>query len=177
MAFWFFGVLGNMDARKFNKLISRIETQKAFSVLYEYYFPKIVSHIYFQFKKRELGEDVAQEFFLKLLHKKPSDYIEHPNAWVYVSCDNIAKDFLSDEKRYNMAYSTAEVDKQDELFKKVLYGEYRQQIEQLDEDTRRIILMYFYEGYSLKEIAATLEINYSTVRQKCSRGLKKLKKI
>lgn len=168
-------VAEDMTDKRFNNLIRESKSGKAFEELYAWFYPKIVSHIYYKFGSRHLGEEVAQEFFLRLIRRPPPDYIKKPTAWVYTVCDNIARDMLSSEKNYNAAYAQGE-NSPDDAFEKLLYGEYKRQIEELDDDSRKIVTMHFYEGYSLREIADLLGKNYNTVRQKCARALKKLKK-
>ncbi|MDE7395981.1 MAG: RNA polymerase sigma factor [Clostridiales bacterium] len=164
-----------MDEKEFNKLLKDLSIAKNFNKLYSFYYPKIVSHIYFQFHNKNLGEDVAQDFFLKLLHKGVDSYIERPTAWVYTVCDNLAKDTLTKNKKYALSLEDIKLSKPDDTFETVLFGEYKDRIKTLDTETYDIIIMHYYEGYRLKEIAELLNINYSTVRQKCFRGLKKLK--
>lgn len=166
-----------MNEKQFNRLIGRVNEKDAYVTLYRFYFPKIVNHIKFEFGSKELGKDVAQEYFYRLINKKTDRHIEFPTSWVYASCENIAKDFLADEMKFKAAYKPEGVSGQDEQYLNLLFGEYRNAIESLDEETRKIIIMRFYEGYGLKEISEILKINYGAVRQKCSRGLKKLKKI
>ena len=166
-----------MNEKQFNELVREIRNPKCFNSLYEYYFPKIVAHIYFKFRRSDLGEDVAQDFFTKLIHKNIDCYIRNPNAWVYTVCDNIAKDILKSEKLYKSAFVDLEAnDADDTTFEIVLFGEYKRQLNELDDETRQIIIMKFYEGFSLKEISEAMKLNYNTVRQKFSRGVKKLKK-
>lgn len=168
--------MSEMDEKKFNKLITKISNPYAFNILYKFYYPKIVNHTYFKFRNKDLGEDVAQEFFYKLLTLKIKERIEFPTSWIYKISDNIAIDFLEDEKKYNRAYvNTENENAEDAAFEKLLFGEYKEKLKTLDDDTRRIIIMNDYEGYSLKEIANITETNYNTVRQKYSRGVKKLR--
>ena len=161
-----------MDEKEFNKLSKNLHIAKNFNKLYKFYYPKIVNHIYFKFHNKSLGEDIAQDFFLKLLHNGVNSYIEHPTAWVYTVCDNLAKDVL---KKNDLPLESSALSSPDDTFENMLFGEYKNRIKELDAQSRDIILMHFYEGYRLKEIAEILQINYNTVRQKCSRGLKKLK--
>ena len=165
-----------MEEERFNKLLKKIHNPRAFNILYNFYYSKIVSHIYFKFKSKDLGEDVAQEFFVKLLQIK-TDYVTRPTAWVYVVCDNIAKDYLLADKKYNMAYTDDEPQTGDVAFEYLLFGEYKEKMDSLDEITRDIIILKEYEGYRLKELSADMGINYNTVRQKYSRGIKKLQDI
>lgn len=46
----------------------------------------------------------------------------------------------------------------------------------LSEDEREVIILYYYNGYTSKEISLMLTMNENTVRSKISRGTEKLKK-
>lgn len=166
-----------MDEKKFNWLLKSIGiSSDAFSALYTYYFPKIVNHIRLTFGKRGLGEDVAHDFFMKFLEQAPDFYVERPTSWVLTLCDNMARTILKRENRYtelaedmmDFGYSG------DTVFEQALFGEYAGMIKELDDLTRKIVIMHCYEGYSLKEIADVENLSYASVRQRCSRALKKL---
>lgn len=166
-----------MEVNYFNYLLRVLKyNQKAFTALYNYYFPRIVVHISNVFNDEKLGEDIAQEFFIKLFKMNYSKFVVYPTAWVYKICDNLAKDVLKKE------IPTSEYDDNsenrvnfDESF--VANCELTEKLTQLNDVTQRIIYLIYWEGYSLKEISELLKIKYSTVRQLYSRGLKKLKKI
>lgn len=164
-----------MNGKEFNKLVKNLSIAKCFDKLYFFYYPKIVAHIYFKFHNKSLAEDIAQDFFLKLLDKGVDCPIEYPTAWVYTVCDNLAKDVIKKDKKYALSLENLKLSEPDDAFENALFGEYRNSLKTLDTQTHDIIIKHYYEGYSLKEIAEILGLNYSTVRQKCSRGLKKLK--
>ena len=48
---------------------------------------------------------------------------------------------------------------------------------QLDDDTRLIMQMYYYEGYSVKEISIMTKLKETSVYMRLSRGRKKMGKI
>lgn len=164
-----------MKPKEFNNYIGKLKTnKKVFDELYNYYFPKIVIHILVQYKDKDFSEDVAQEFFLKLFKLKDIPYIEYPNTWVYTIAENIAKNKKAKEKvmqelQDNFVAAT------EDTFDFELYGEYYDLLNKLDEQTHRIIVMKIFEGYKFKEIAEVMDLNPDTVRQKFSRGIKKLK--
>lgn len=56
------------------------------------------------------------------------------------------------------------------------YGDLYEELQKLDDESRSIIEKVYWEGYSQKEVADILGIKYSTVRQKHSRAVKRLKK-
>ena len=48
---------------------------------------------------------------------------------------------------------------------------------QLDDITRKIIVLHYWEGYSFEEISEILSINYDAIRQRHKRIKEKLKDI
>jgi len=72
-----------VDKERFNELLGKIKCKEngaaAFTALYRFYFPRIVAHIKSRYKKYgHLGEDIAQDFFLKLLKKEIKEEIRNP---------------------------------------------------------------------------------------------------
>ena len=163
-----------MEEREFNKYIKRLKTdKKAFDKLYNYYFPKIVTHIYVQYRDKELSRDVAQEFFVKLLSEPKIEHIYKPNSWVYTVAENIAKNMIRKYKTQQLTEAT-KLSVSDE-YGYELYGEYWDKLNELDETTRRIVTMRAIERYRFDNIAAELDMKVATVRKKYSRAIKKLR--
>ena len=81
-----------MNKREFRKLILRInQDERAFEKLYNYYFGKIVYSLSLKYGEA-LAKDVTQEFFLKLINNPHiANGVEHPNAWMFTCCENLAK--------------------------------------------------------------------------------------
>lgn len=171
-----------MNAQKFNSLLLRINTDaSAMEELHNHYFPKIVFK-YISYST-PIAEDIAQEFFLKLLKmvKGQIAYIEYPTTWVYAVCNNIAntkqknnikKVNIDDEyvQRSHTELQTGKDSRIDEF-------DINHMLSILDGRQRKYIIMKFWDGYSNKEIAASENINISNVRQILCRAIKKLKKI
>jgi RNA polymerase sigma-70 factor (ECF subfamily) len=121
------------------------------------------------------AEDVVQEAFLKLLHhtdKKFKDD-EHLKAWLLRVTLNMCNDLHRKRARHpeteldegaNEAVTPAQVNLSDELL-------------MLEKDERTVLYMYYYEGYTLKEIAEILEKKQNTISSKLSRARKKLGEI
>ena len=55
--------------------------------------------------------------------------------------------------------------------------EWKQLLLCLDEESRKIVELYYFDEFSVKEISALLEMNSSTVSTKLSRARAKLKKV
>ncbi len=120
------------------------------------------------------AEDAVQEAFLRLIKKKPvfkND--EHEKAWLLRVTINISKNMLKASKRKNLAIY------EDILFEEDNYklnsGEVLQCVLNLDEKYRTVIHLYYYEGYSIKEIASILSLPQATVGTRLSRARNILK--
>lgn len=168
-----------MNVKEFNKWIGKLKTDKrAFDTLYKYYFPKIVIHINSKFIGLNMGEDIAQEFFLDLLRKEEIPYIDYPNSWVYTIAEDMAKNRIKKEKtmaELEQKYVAATKEEYDYEFYEE-HAELLNNFDKLDSETRKIIIMKIFDGYKFREIAAKMNLTPDAVRQRFSRGMKKLKK-
>ena len=169
-----------MGEKDFNKLLKRISSdKKAFQVLYKIYYPRIVNHIERVYPNAD-AEEIAHEFFIKLLNTKNFNHVKNPTSWVYVICRNIVKSKYGKEAHISFDENNA---LGDELIQNVdfssridLEEQTRQMLSLADELTRKIIVLYYWEGYNFKEVAKLLSLNASTVRQKHARFVKKVKR-
>ena len=170
-----------MKADRFNKLLVKSRYREtglsAMTEIYVFYYPKIVLHIYRKYGDKNFAEDIAQDFFVKLLGMKFKDEIKNPLAWILTVSNNIARDFFEKERRRKMAFEWQESNKTDEVFDKVIYGEYLDALKKLDPETQEIIMMRIYEKRSFQEIASDLGLKYEAVKQKYLRGKIKLREI
>ena len=161
-----------MDEREFNRLLRSVQTsERALTKLHEYYFGRIVCHFARTYGKT-FAEDVAQDFFVWLLRAEDLPHVEYPTTWVYLQCDSIAKRSVQKEARYVRGEVEAVSDAPHE---EELFGDLYEAIEGLDETEKRIVTLHYWEGYSLKEIAPMVEMEYAAVRQRHKRLLAKMK--
>lgn len=162
-----------MEARSFNRLLKSIKNdENSFNELYRFYARRIVYRLSLTYG-RELAEDVAHDFFLKLIMPDHEyQYIDRPTSWVYACCDNIAKTKIKSEFKYVPLDASIECPCIDDLVPPDLQSAFNE----LDEITCKILKLYYWEGYNLEEISEMLNIKYATVRKKHSRAKAKLKK-
>ena len=120
-------------------------------------------------KSTDDAEDAVQEAFLRLMQKKPQfKNEEHEKAWLLRVTINISKNALKSATRKNLPV-TEEIpfsDENSELLSVVL---------SLPERYRTVIYLYYFEGYSIKEIAAVLKIPAATVGTRLARARNLLK--
>lgn len=167
-------ILGEkVEAKKFNKLLKQINSNKfALNEIYSFYYKRIVIFLLPDYGEY-IAVEVAQDFFVHLCDiAQKQDYVEYPTSWIYKCCDNMAKRKISYQSRLTELPDNI-VAKQD--VDKTIYGELYDQLKLLDDTSQKIIKMYYWYGYSLKEIANMLGKKHSAIRKQHSRALAKLK--
>lgn len=125
-------------------------------------------------KNREDAEDVVQDTFLQYhTNKKEYESEEHIRAWLLRVAINKAKNVNLTFWRRNkqpledyMETLTFETKEASDLFEAVLA---------LPEKYRVVIHLFYYEDYSVKEIAGVLKVSESNVKVRLSRGREMLK--
>ena len=119
------------------------------------------------------AEDVVQTVFLKLLQAtRGFDSQEHERAWIIRTAVNLCKDHLKSRwRRTTVTLDTAEnvpAPQPEE-------GSLLAALDLLPPKYRTVIYLYYYEGYSAREIAALLGEKPATVFTRLDRGRQKLR--
>lgn len=120
------------------------------------------------------AEDITQDVFL-LLHTKPVNFSsdEHMKAWLLRVAINKSKN-LKRSFRISRTGSVSD-DIAGEYSMDVTDIEVRELIENLPHKYSSVIYLYFYEGYTIKEIAEILGKNENTVSSLLQRAKAKLR--
>ncbi len=139
------------------------------------YSKAMLNAAYSILKSTDDAEDAVQEAFLKYIQKKPTfSSAEHEKAWLIRVTINIAKNVLRSSERKNLPACedilNNQLNESDENTNEIL-----ECVMVLEEKYRIIIHLYYYEEYSLKEIASILHLPLATVGTRLSRGRKILK--
>lgn len=117
------------------------------------------------------AEDIAQDTFLAVLNKKPVfESGEHEKAWLIRVAINKSKNLLKTSWLKNRKQLTEDLSYLPEEESDILYL-----VLELDKKYRIPIHLYYYEGYSINEIAEILNAKPSTVGTWLERGRKVLK--
>ena len=109
------------------------------------------------------AEDVVQEVFLRCLKNNPSfESAEHQKAWLLKVTINCSKSVLSSAFRRHSVSENAlgELAAEDEESDSTVYDA----VMRLPEKYRTAIHLYYYESYSVKEIALLMRTTESTVK-------------
>lgn len=141
--------------------------------LIEKYSDMLIRITYSYMKNLSDAEDITQDIFIKLLEKKPIfENEEHEKAWLIRVSINLSKDKLKSSYFKN-------TEPLDDTFIHVTKddNEVIQAVLNLPLKYRSIVLLYYYEGYSIAEVANILTLKEATVGSQLSRARKKLKSI
>lgn len=119
------------------------------------------------------AEDIVQNVYIKLInHKSSFSSEEHLKAWLIRVTINQSKDLLKSAWYKNTIELTEEINylttDDKEVFREIFL---------LKKFDRNIIYLYYYEGYTIKEIASILGRKENTISSSLQRARKKLKKI
>ncbi len=117
------------------------------------------------------AQDVTQEVFIKLLTQHPMFREgEHEKAWLIRVTVNLCKDRLRRAERANLsieeALMVAAPDGDTELLLEMM---------SLPEKYRTVLHLHYYDGYTVREIAAILKRPVGTVATYLNRGRQQLK--
>ncbi len=137
----------------------------------EKYHGTVFRAAYSYVKNREDAEDIVQEVFLRLYSKDMSfETDENAKAWLIRVSINLAKDTLKSAWLKGRTELSGDIPYENEKESVMLDC-----IHRLKPDYCSVILLFYYEGYSVKEIADILKCSPSLVTTRLSRARKQLK--
>ena len=135
---------------------------------------------------RPLAEDLVQETFLRLLRQRTCQPGRPFKPWLYAVATNLARDhFKSAAVRQHWRGDDAEEallhlydnapGPEERALAAEQGGEILAALNELGEEYRVALLLRFYQGLSLQEIAETLRVPLGTVKSRLSVGTHRLR--
>ena len=119
------------------------------------------------------AEDAVQETFLKLLTARPAFRDpEHEKAWLIQTTLHRASDIRRAAEKRNVPLEAAAQAAAPEGTRELLSA-----VRALPEKYSAVIHLYYYEGYSIKEIAKLLGAPAPTVGTRLARGRERLRQM
>ncbi|WP_166436788.1 RNA polymerase sigma factor [Enterocloster clostridioformis] len=146
---------------------------KQIETAFETYWDKLYRVALIMLKNEYDAEDAVQDTFIKYMTKAPVfREREHEKAWVLKVGMNICKNKI----RFHSLHPAIDIDsieisghqKEDEVLITSLVG--------LPDKYKEVVLLYYIEGYSCKEVGKILRLTESTVKKRLERGRNLLKK-
>ena len=126
------------------------------------------------------AQDVVQDVFGKLLkhRQKKFEDDEHLKAWLIRVAINRCRDYGRMKKvRREEAIDKHQIENDMEYQQGQEHSELFEALECLSAEDRTIVYLYYFEGFTIKEIAHIMKKMQNTVSSKLTRARKKLKNL
>ncbi len=145
-----------------------------FEAVYEKYSDMLYRIALSHLLSKEDAEDVVHDIFIKYLNNTFHFFSEeHEKAWFI----RVTVNECHDHARRRKVRSHAPLDEALAVFEEAGTGEVTREVLLLDSIYKTPILLHYYEGYSIEEIARTLRISVSAVKMRLSRAREMLKSV
>lgn len=151
-----------------------------FEELYEKYAGDVLRMSYFYLGDRQKAEDVCQDVFVRLITNAPELAEGREKAWLLKVALNRCRDLWRGAwlKRVTLGSEAFEmIPAPDDEARKDDEEAMMQAIHRLPPDFRETILLHYYQGYGISEIAQMMGLPEGTISSRLSRGRKKLELI
>ena len=151
-----------------------------FEEIYEKYATDVLRVSYFYLGDRQKAEDVCQDVFVRLITNAPVLQEGREKAWLLKVALNRCRDLWRGAwvKRVILGSPAFElIPAPDEIDKLADQQEIMGAIHQLPASFREVILLHYYQGYGITEIAEMMDLPEGTISSRLSRGRKKLESI
>lgn len=150
-------------------------TQQEIMDSYEKYYEMVWRICLVRFGNSHDAYDAAQETFVRLINYGKSFHSEeHEKAWLIRTAVNYCKDVLKSSRRKNEICLESGGPIEAEAIAEGYTDVYEAMMD-LPEQYRVVLYLYYYEGYSLKEIAALVKTNASTLRSRFAKAKELMK--
>ena len=117
------------------------------------------------------AEDILQEVCLAIMTKRVPEDEEHLKRWLIRvtvnKCRDLSRSFWRRNRESIDDYEHLEADKPPEIM---------EELQQLPENYRNIIYLYYYEEYTVSETADILKMNVNTVKSGLKRAREQLRR-
>lgn len=148
-----------------------------FARLYDQYATDVLRVCYFYLSDREKAEDVCQDVFVRLMTTHPLLQPGREKSWLLKVALNRCRDLWRGAwlKRVILGGPTFElIPAPDEFSRRDDQQAMMAAINQLPATFKEVILLHYYQGMNIAEIAQMLELPEGTISSRLSRGRKNL---
>lgn len=148
------------------------QTEELFAQVWEAYGPRLYRFCLLQMKNPADAEDVLQDVLIKRLYQAPRfKSPEHERNWLFQVAMNLCRDEWRRSRRSELPLEAAANVPMPPAELSLL-----EQAADLPEKQRTALHLYYYEGYTVREIARLLGVTVPTVKMRLKRGREALRK-
>lgn len=160
-----------------NKIQKMTDLQK--EKIYDTYKSKVFSYIQSKVRNIQNAEDLTADVFVKV-YEKIDTFDESKAAlstWIYQITKNKVIDFFRTQKQFAELTELPDgsTSIEDSICKAETLELLASALKKLDEREKNIIVLHFYSGKTLKEIASGMGISYSYIKVLLNDAYEKLK--
>lgn len=146
--------------------------------IYQEYYQKVFSYINYRINSFHDAEDITEDVFVKVVNK--IDTFDESKASLSTWIFNIARNTLIDHYRTNHENMEL-IDNYDYFEEESGLGvedldTLTNAIKHLSKEEQEIIVLRYYEDYSLKEIAQKMNLSYGVTKLRHNHALKQIEK-
>ena len=146
--------------------------------VYRQYRPKVFSYLRYKIDDYYTAEDLTEDVFVKVFKKL--DTFDETKAslstWIFNITNNTLIDYYRTKKdNLELIDNYDYVDEHNNEVDPLMVNDLTKALESLPEQQRAIIILRYYEDYSLKEIAEKLSISYGICKLRHNEALNTLK--
>jgi RNA polymerase sigma-70 factor (family 1) len=168
-----------------SELLRRIAAgdEKAYTEVYQTFFPSLVSFIIKIVKIRQVAEDIANEIFLNLWQRREKlDSIQSLNAYLFTAARNRSINALkaivrsqSAMNQVRQSFQPRSIDAETNLLGKEYVSFIKEQIAELPPKAKQVFTLCREEGLSYEQVAFKLGISRNAVKGHMVASIKKLR--
>ncbi len=159
-----------------------LDKREYYADLYERYATDVLRMCYFYLGDRARAEDVTQDVFIRLMTTDPELQEGKEKSWLLKVAMNRCRDLWRGAwlKRVVLGSGSPVFERipaPNELDDRADQQEMLDAINQLPTMFKEVILLHYYQGYAIGEIAEMMDLPEGTISSRLSRGRKKLETI
>jgi len=156
--------------------------KKQFGQLYDKHIDRIYRYVFLKVGKKEAAEDISAEVFTKSWRKfRSGPEIRNASAYLYqVARAEVANYYRTSSRAEFVSVEAlpiidSQAGPEAEQVKKADMENLQRHLKDLKEEYQDVLIWYYIDGYSTKEIAKMLEKSEGAVRVMVSRALAELR--
>lgn len=147
--------------------------------IYRDYYGKVYGYIRSKINQADTAEDLASDVFIKV-YEKIDSFDENKaslSTWIFTIARNTLTDYYRTRKVSEEIPETLPDGSsvEDEVCSGIMLEALAKALETLDERERDIIILRYYSGKTLREIAGQMSISYAYVKVLQNKALQKLR--
>jgi RNA polymerase sigma-70 factor (ECF subfamily) len=156
------------------------QKKQHFLAIYDAHSDAIFRFCVLKVSSKEQAQDITQDVFIRYWQTlRKDDDIKNDRAFLYTLARNLVIDWYRKKKESSLDVMTdAGIDftgsDSESVTQSAEMKEVLQVIEQLDQDSRDVLLMRFMEGLSPKDIAEALQESPNVISVRLHRAIKKV---